>query len=65
MDRIEEIETEIWELETRLEEEDLTDEEIGEIKDQIEELEKQLEDEWFIKKYGLDAYYGVSPRDFF
>jgi len=27
-------------------------------------LEKQLEDEWFIKKYGLDAYYGVSERDF-
>jgi DNA-binding GntR family transcriptional regulator len=62
MDNIEEIEEEIAALEASMD--NLTDEEIAEIEDKLEELQKQLEDEWFIKKHGLYAYYGVSERDF-
>ena len=63
MDRIEEIETEISELENQLEE-DLTDEQISEIEDKIKDLQSDLEDEWYIKKHGIYAYNGVSQRDF-
>lgn len=64
MDNIEEIEEEIDEWESKLEDDDLTDEQISEIEEKIKQLKSDLEDAWYIKKHGIYAYYGVSPRDF-
>ena len=64
MDEVEVVEEEISEWESKLENPDLTDEEIQEIEDKLEELQKDLEDAWYIKKHGIYAYNGVSPRDF-
>lgn len=43
---------------------DLTPEEIEAIEEEIKELEEGLEDDEFIDRYGWDAYYGVSERNF-
>jgi hypothetical protein len=56
----------IAELQSKLEDSDLdlTLEEFSAIEEEIEELEGGIEDDAFIDRYGWNAYYGVSDRDF-
>jgi len=65
-DMVRKTEDKIAELQSKLEDSDLdlTPEEVAEIEEEIKELEDGLEDDAFIDRYGWDAYYGVSERNF-
>ncbi len=70
-DEYEELEAKIAELEetvtSGLDEEGqpLTEEQIKQAKDALEEAKEDLKEAVWIDKYGMDAYNGVSDRDFF
>jgi len=65
-DMVRKTEDKIAELQSKLEDSDLdlTLEEFSAIEEEIKELEGGLEDDAFIDRYGWNAYYGVSDRDF-
>lgn len=49
----------IGELQLKLEDGNLSAEQVAAIEEEIEELEGGLEDDAFIDRYGWSAYYGV------
>lgn len=69
-DRMEELEAQKEELEEIIaygkddQGNPLTPEQIKDLELKIRDIEEEMHDMWFVDKYGIYAYYGVSRRDF-